>query len=370
MNKQLEQIKSDCEKSLKIYAQWVLPERYFGDLHMDIFDFIQYGKGDDNADGKLILVPRDHQKSVCIAVAASWFITNDPSVTINGADYNEINFPICNECTDSGVSIDGIITSSGDGGRYNKINHPICNDGTSAIYGGIFCGNGSSYNEIIHPICNGNAGAGIRFSGGAGYENASNRIIDPVCNSNSVNGMTLSFCPDMLIENPTCESNTGRGIADLDCDGLKIIGGKVDGNTTEGILHQSPRTKDIGVTATNNNDGIKIAFGGTLGLGDNISIDCHISGNATNQYVSASGSRAINCTGFKTDNRGAITKADGQTIAHGLSSTPARVNATGSVAGEIVTVTAVGATTFTVAIKTGGGAAGTSQTIYWEASLY
>jgi len=67
--------------------------------------------------------------------------------------------------------------------------------------------------------------------------------------------------------------------------------------------------------------------------------------------------------------RGATaTVADGGTITHGLGSTPVVVLATGSVAGEIVSVTAIGATTFTVAIKLHDGTAGTSQTIYWQAS--
>lgn len=88
MSKKLQQIKEDCENSLKIFAQWVLPERYFGDLHMDMFDFIQYGKNGEDTDSKLVLVPRDHQKSICIAVAAAWFITKDPSVTINYISYN------------------------------------------------------------------------------------------------------------------------------------------------------------------------------------------------------------------------------------------------------------------------------------------
>lgn len=57
--------------------------------------------------------------------------------------------------------------------------------------------------------------------------------------------------------------------------------------------------------------------------------------------------------------------ADGGKITHGLGATPAVVTAVGSVAGEFVSVTAKGATTFTVAIKKHDGTAGTSQTIYW-----
>lgn len=59
--------------------------------------------------------------------------------------------------------------------------------------------------------------------------------------------------------------------------------------------------------------------------------------------------------------------ADGGTITHGLGTTPDFVLVTGTVASNILTVTAKGATTFTVAIKTDAGAAGTTQTVYWMA---
>ncbi len=57
--------------------------------------------------------------------------------------------------------------------------------------------------------------------------------------------------------------------------------------------------------------------------------------------------------------------ADGGTITHGLGVAPTVVTAVGSVAGEIVSVTAKSSTTFTVAIKKHDGDAGTTQTIYW-----
>ena len=67
---------------------------------------------------------------------------------------------------------------------------------------------------------------------------------------------------------------------------------------------------------------------------------------------------------------GATSVADGGTISHGLSVTPKVVVATGRVAGQIVTVTARSATTFTVAIKTDAGAAGTTQIVDWYAREY
>lgn len=59
--------------------------------------------------------------------------------------------------------------------------------------------------------------------------------------------------------------------------------------------------------------------------------------------------------------------ADGGTITHGLSEPPVVVIATCRTAGEFVSVTARGESTFTVAIKTHAGAAGTTQTIDWLA---
>mgnify|MGYP002700416460 CR=1 FL=1 len=296
---------------------------------------------------------------------------NRIGVTINGAHYNNVNHPTANACTSSGVSIDGIISGSGDGGKYNKINHPVCNNGTDATKGGVFCGNGSDYNEIIHPICNNNAGAGVRFAGGAGNPNKSNSIIDAVCNNNSSSGMSLSWCPNMNVINPTCEGNGGRGISSANSDGIRTSGGFIDGNTLDGILIQGPRSIEDGVTVTNNGgDGIEIAFGGTLAPSDNLTMNCHIEGNGGLDYKSAGTAKAYNLTGFVTDNKGKDIKSDGQIIGHGLSDTPNFVNATGSVAGDIITVTSISTTTFTVSVKDTAGSPGSSQLIYWEASLY
>jgi hypothetical protein len=63
---------------------------------------------------------------------------------------------------------------------------------------------------------------------------------------------------------------------------------------------------------------------------------------------------------------GATSVADGGTVTHGLGKAPTKVRVTPSVSGEMVSVTALGATTFTVAIKKYDGTAGTTQTVYWE----
>lgn len=67
------------------------------------------------------------------------------------------------------------------------------------------------------------------------------------------------------------------------------------------------------------------------------------------------------------ENTGAASIGDGGTIEHGLGRSPSSVLLTGSVAGEIVTVTGVDAVNITVAIKDNGGATGTAQNIYWMA---
>lgn len=85
MNKELLQIKEECENSLKAYARWVSPDRYYGDVHFDLFDYLQYGE----ARCKLALIPRDHQKSWCAAVYVSWILTIKPWARINYVSWSE-----------------------------------------------------------------------------------------------------------------------------------------------------------------------------------------------------------------------------------------------------------------------------------------
>lgn len=73
--------------------------------------------------------------------------------------------------------------------------------------------------------------------------------------------------------------------------------------------------------------------------------------------------------GWTTEASGATSVADGGTVTHGLSATPTKVRCTPSVSGEMVSVTALAATTFTVAIIKNDGSAGTTQTVYWEADV-
>lgn len=76
------------------------------------------------------------------------------------------------------------------------------------------------------------------------------------------------------------------------------------------------------------------------------------------------------------ENSGSASIADGASIDHGLyfwsptygGVTPTSITVTGSVAGEILTVSAPTTAHFHVDIKTNDGSAGTTQTVYWRAT--
>ena len=83
--------------------------------------------------------------------------------------------------------------------------------------------------------------------------------------------------------------------------------------------------------------------------------------NTTGEVATLTGSTAFGTSGVATDVN------DGDTIPHGFTSAPSIVIPGGSVEGEMVTATSIGATTFTVAIKTALQAPGTQQTVRWVA---
>ncbi len=73
---------------------------------------------------------------------------------------------------------------------------------------------------------------------------------------------------------------------------------------------------------------------------------------------------------YSEDHGAAASTADGGTIAHGCAKAPTVATVSGSVAGEIVTVTSIDATNITVAIKAADGTTpGTPQTVYWRAEV-
>jgi hypothetical protein len=156
------------------------------------------------------------------------------------------------------------------------------------------------------------------------------------------------ICTDAVIRSNTCRSATsGWGIIHANCTGVTIEDNTI-GNigSAQGVHAES--TASTAVYARRNKVDNDTAF--TKNTGD---IHEFNEFNTKRQY-----------------NKGAnASTTDGATITHGLISTPSSVRCTSTVSGEFVSVTAVGATTFTVAIKKHDNTAGTSQTVYWEAEL-
>jgi len=66
------------ESNLYEFARVVYPNRYFGDLHKQMFAF---WSNPERKRDQLTLVPRDHQKSVCMGIYVAWIIIKDPTRT-------------------------------------------------------------------------------------------------------------------------------------------------------------------------------------------------------------------------------------------------------------------------------------------------
>lgn len=74
----LAEVRSACEADLYTFASMMFPDRYYGDIHKEFFRWLQ----EEQYQFQLGLIPRDHQKSHCIAVYAAWKITKKPWWTI------------------------------------------------------------------------------------------------------------------------------------------------------------------------------------------------------------------------------------------------------------------------------------------------
>lgn len=147
-------------------------------------------------------------------------------------------------------------------------------------------------------------------------------------------------------------------------DGIKIWDDGTAGATH--ILVSNNRCYDSGIAAQTN--GITLQ-----GSADYIFVtDNDVTGNVTAGILVGGGvnphGRVWDNPGYVTKKSGATSIADGATINHGLAVTPTTVLVTPSVAAEGASVTAIGGSSFTVALKKFAGGAGTTQTVYWQAS--
>ena len=76
---ELEEIRYRAENDLFYFAQLINPQYMYGDVHEEVFRWLS---GQDAKDNQLLLLPRAHLKSHCIAVWAVWQITRDPTTSI------------------------------------------------------------------------------------------------------------------------------------------------------------------------------------------------------------------------------------------------------------------------------------------------
>ena len=86
MPKEAKEMRELAMVDLPTFAQLVNKGYMYGQIHMDIFKWMQeyalYGKGKDLTANKLIMLPRAHLKSHMVATWCAWMITRHPEITI------------------------------------------------------------------------------------------------------------------------------------------------------------------------------------------------------------------------------------------------------------------------------------------------
>ena len=195
--------------------------------------------------------------------------------------------------------------------------------------------------------------------------------------------------------------SAAAGLVLYGAEGATVVGCSFDRNGGSGIyIGSTPNgIKIIGCHLHTNSQNTDNTYS-HITVGDNNVLDINIIGctfhakasgytNDAQYCVNFAGGTGIRANGFATNVAesgssqtgytnsigqwidgfadGATSVADGGTIAHGMTIAPTVVQASPSVAGEMVSVTTIDATNITVALKTHAGAAGTTQTVYWRA---
>jgi len=74
-----DQMRTAAEGSLLQFIRLVAPQRVLGTIHEDV---INWWTRDGAKSHQLLLLPRDHQKSVLVAFRVAWEITKNPAVTV------------------------------------------------------------------------------------------------------------------------------------------------------------------------------------------------------------------------------------------------------------------------------------------------
>lgn len=158
----------------------------------------------------------------------------------------------------------------------------------------------------------------------------------------------FEICTDAKIHGGSYRGQSGGwGIIHANCTGVTIDGCDISSvGSNQGVHAESTASTKVVVRNVRvDND---VVFTKNSG-------DLHRDITYSTKYQNALGAQA--------------SATDGSTVSHGLVTTPTNVRVTASVAGEFVSVTALGGSTFTIAIKKHDNTAGTSQTVYWEATV-
>lgn len=86
MPEEAKQIREAALNDLYFFARLVNPGYMYGDIHKEIFKWLQgyslYGIDEISSSNKLMLLPRGHLKSHCVATWAAWIMTRHPEVTM------------------------------------------------------------------------------------------------------------------------------------------------------------------------------------------------------------------------------------------------------------------------------------------------
>lgn len=78
MKSVLDEIRQAAEKDLYQFARLINPLRVYGDVHKEVFKWLM----NLEKPNQLLLLPRSHMKSHCVAVWCAWWITKNPATTI------------------------------------------------------------------------------------------------------------------------------------------------------------------------------------------------------------------------------------------------------------------------------------------------
>lgn len=296
----------------------------------------------------------------------------------------------------------GIIGS----GNFTRIENNKCYDNydsniaavsvTDISYVGNQCegsdtGHGLHFNDVTRGLMVGNISSANALSGLDCYDSERCTVDGNISYNNTVRGIEIDSTAYYCTVVGNIVYNNGEvGISVFRSPSTSIIGNHVMDNGNSGTAKYGIRLWDTAGTLASSNcriigNYISDDRGGSATQTHGLYLeDANISGtiitgntfigNTTAQvYVAAVANihRAKDNFGWVVDKTAKSTSiADGGTIAHGLDVTPIIAVASGTVAGEMVSVTSLDATNLTIAIKKHDGTAGTTQSIMWHASAY